>query len=337
MVSPRDLATTTVWFEVTLVMTKVSTRLMTVTAIVVVGLGMFVGLTSAAAQSLSDDFIDRITGQAPARTTPAAAPVASGSNDKPPPEHAGPITGPPTTPPGMPACVSPMAPASELPHVVGETVRYAVDVNGLSVGTIDFRVERRGAVDDTQVTEYRSLFKIDDLVATLLPIEGRAASLVADATFWPMQAMSRYKIRQDEFDEKQNFAAGGRKASSHRVKNGKAADDSRIFPGPAQDFVSGFYLLRSIAPGAKGCAILYGSHRAYTAWIKPDGDEQVMTPVGLRPARRYAISFASDKAKTVAEAKLWISTSPEHLPYKAELLTGTHIEARIHLYEDGKN
>jgi hypothetical protein len=237
----------------------------------------------------------------------------------------------------MQPCSTPLTPAADLPRAVGETVRYVVDVNGLSVGTIDFRIEKRGTFGGQPVTEYRSLFKIDQLVGTVLPVEGRAAALVGDASYWPTQAMSKYTMDKNDFEESQTYAAGGRGVSSRRVKNGKPNEESRVFPGPAQDFVSAFYLVRSLPPDVSGCAIIYASQRAYTVWIKPDGDEKVMTPVGLKQARRYAIVWASDKAKKPADAKLWVGDGPDRLPLKAELFGPGHLEARIHLYETGKS
>jgi hypothetical protein len=217
----------------------------------------------------------------------------------------------------------------------GETIRYAVDVDGLSVGTIDFKIERRGLFDGRAVTEYRSLFKIDGLVATFVPVEGQAASIVPEIGFWPARAMSRFKMSENQIEENQTYSESGRVLSANRVKDGKAADDRREFPMPATDFVSGFYMLRRLPPGAQGCAILYGNQRAYTVWIKPDGAEKVKTPVGLRDAERYAVSYASDKSKTPFTGTIWIGASPERLPYRAIVNGKNTLEARIHLYETG--
>ncbi|MBN1959734.1 MAG: DUF3108 domain-containing protein [Deltaproteobacteria bacterium] len=273
----------------------------------------------------SDSFLDQLTGQGNAGYT-----KISNKNillQKP---------SAPRTPKDLPPCRKPIVITRTLPKNVGETIRYTLNVNGLSVGTIDFRIEKRGAANGRIITEYRSLFKITEVVASLLPVEGRAAALVADETYWPIQAMNNYKISRNEFSEKQQFSADGHSARSHRIRNGKASDEQQSFPGAVQDFVSGFYFMRSLPQEADGCAILYGNQRAYTAWVKYIATEQIKTPVGIRPSYRYDVKFASNKAQRAAMGRLWLSTGEERLPYKAELLTGTHLVGDIYLYETGK-
>jgi hypothetical protein len=266
---------------------------------------------------------------APPRAEPAAPPLRSGASTAAPARLA------PATPPGMPPCTKPLAPVVDLPRAAGETIRYVVDVDGLSVGTIDFRVERNGTLGGRAVTEYRSVFKIDKLVGALIPGEGRAASVVPVGTFWPAQAMIRLTQNKDQIETDSTFGDGGKTARSRKTRNGKPTEESRAFPGPAQDFVTAFYVARSLATNADGCGIIYSNQRAYTIWLKPDGDEQVMTPVGLKPAHRYSMSWASEKSKGFAEARYWVSTGPDRLPYKAELFGPNHVEARVQLYEMG--
>jgi hypothetical protein len=248
-----------------------------------------------------------------------------------PPERLAPVT-----PPGLAPCVSPLTPAAPLPAAVGETIRYVVDVDGLSVGTVDFRIERQGTLAGRAVTEYRTVFKIDQLVSTAIPADGRAAAIVPVGTFWPAQSMSRYKLNKDDVEEDTSFGEGGRSATCKRTKNHQPNTDSRVFPGPAQDFVTAFYLLRALAPDAKGCAIVYGAQRVYTIWLEPDGEEQVMTPVGLKTARRYGITYGHDRSKKPVTGRLWLGTTADRLPYKGEVNGTSHLEARIHLYETGK-
>lgn len=263
-------------------------------------------------------------------TPPAAAPpLRSGSSTAAPARLA------PATPPGLPPCTKPLAPVVDLPRVAGETIRYVVDVDGLSVGTVDFKVERNGTLGGRPVTEYRSVFKIDKLVGALIPGEGRAAAVVPAGAFWPSQSMIRLTQNKDKIEDDATFGEGGKSARSRKVKNGKPNEESRAFPGPVQDFVTAFYVARSLAPTAEGCGIVYSNQRAYTIWLKPDGEEKVMTPVGLRPARRFSMSWASEKAKGFAQARFWMSQGPDRLPYKAELFGPSHVEARIHLYEVG--
>lgn len=242
----------------------------------------------------------------------------------------------PRVPVGVERCEKPLAPPVTLPRGMGETIRYVIDVNGLSVGTIDFKIERRGTYAGQPITEYRSLFKLDSLVSTFLPVEGRAAALVPDVGLSPVIAMNRYKLDKNEFEESQTFGQGGTAVASKRKKNGESKDESRNFPGPVQDFVSGFYYLRALPERAEGCAIIYGNQRAYTVWLKPEGKEKVKTPVGMREADRFAIIYASDRSVKAVQGKLWLGPGPERLPYKAELNGSDRLEARIHLYETGE-
>jgi hypothetical protein len=279
-----------------------------------------------------------VLGLAPAAKVAAAATPIAALTEHPAgaPAAKSKVVAPPKTPPGLPACTKPLTPASDLPRASGETIRYHVDVDGLSIGIIDFKIERKGLYEGRAVTEYRSLFKLDGLVSTFLPVEGQAAALVPEATFAPARAMNRYKLSETQFEENQTFSTDGRKVESKRTRDGKLSDERREFPSPATDFVSGFYLLRRLPAGAEGCTIIYGNQRAYTIWIKPDGTEKVKTPVGLREADRYAITYASDKSKKILTARLWLGDAPERLPYRAEITGNNKIEARIHLYENGK-
>lgn len=242
----------------------------------------------------------------------------------------------PKTPKDVPPCEAPLVPTGQLPRGMGETIRYVVDIDGLSVGTVDFKIEKQGTYQGTPVTEYRSLFKIDSLVSTFLPAEGRAAALVPEKAFSPLMAMNRYKLSDAEFEESATFSRNGFAVASQRKKNGQPKDDSREFPGAATDFVSGFYMLRSLPEEANGCVIIYGNQRAYTVWLTPDGKERVKTPVGYREAVRYKIIYASDKSRTAATGAVWIGALPERLPYKAELKGTNTLEARIHMFEVGK-
>lgn len=242
----------------------------------------------------------------------------------------------PKVPSDLSPCDKPLLPPQDLPRSLGETVRYVVDVNGLSVGTIDFKIERKGQFAGKPVTEYRSLFKIDALVAMLLPVEGRASAFVPDTARAPVVAMNKYKLDQFDIEEKQTFGDGALKVASKRMKNGESKDDARDFPGPVQDFVSGFYYLRTLPAAASGCAIIYGNQRAYTVWLEADGDEKIMTPVGLKTANRYAIRYAHDKSKKSATGRVWLGTGADRLPYKAEIIGADRLEARVHAYETGQ-
>jgi len=242
---------------------------------------------------------------------------------------------PPKTPEGMPQCKAPLAWGTDLPRSPGETIRYVIDVNGLSVGTVDFRIERRGLYEGKPVTEYRSVFKIDQLVGVLMPMDGRAASIVPDTALVPMAAMSKYRVDKTELEENQTFGEDGRSVIAKRKRNGKESVAQREFPMQVRDFVSSFYLLRTLPAGAQGCAIIYGNQRAYTVWLKLEGDDKVKTPVGLRPATRYSVLYASEKGKKPIAARVWLGQDKARLPYRAEIEDKTRLEARIHLYETG--
>lgn len=277
--------------------------------------------------------------QEPRRRTPANSVAVKRSLSVPAPtpiKAAAPASTPPRTPDGLPRCSETLKPTADLPRDTGETIRYLVDLNGLSVGTIDFKIERQGTYEGQPVTEYRSLFKLDSLVSSFVPVEGRAASLVPASSFAPLVAMNRYRLDENEFEENVSFSADGRRVASVRTKNGKSKDEERAFPGPALDFVSGFYMFRSMPPLAEGCTILYGNQRAYTVWVKYEGDEQVRTPVGYKPARRYRVRYASDRSKKPLDGKVWLSAAGDRLPFKATIDGPEKLEARIHHYEVGR-
>ncbi len=241
----------------------------------------------------------------------------------------------PRTPAGLAGCEQALMPTQELPRRVGEVVRYLVAVDGLSVGTVDFKVEQDGTFQGLNVTEFRSLFKLDALVATFLPVEGRAAALVPYGRFWPMKAMDKYQLDQDRLEEELTLASEGRAMAVKRVKNNHTENENRAFAYPIVDFVSGFYLLRALPKTMNGCAVLYGNHRAYTVWLAPDGSEKIKTPVGMREADRYQVRYASEKSPRPLTARVWIGDVPTRLPFRVEMDGKHRLEAQVHLYESG--
>lgn len=251
--------------------------------------------------------------------------------------HRAPGVRPPPTPAGGKVCDRPLSTNNDLPRYAGEAVRYLVNVNGLSVGTIDFKIEKNGTFNGQAVTEYRSLFRLDALVSTVVAVDGRALSLVPANVTGPAQAVSSYRFNDIQFEESASFAPGNKKVSSSRSKNGQKKDEQREFPMSVVDFVSGFYLVRALPETMNGCAVLYGNQRAYTIWVEPNGQEEVKTPVGLKPAQRYKISYTHEKAKRWEQGTFWLSTTPERLPYKAEVNGQNHLEAFVHMYEKGRN
>mgnify|MGYP001587381779 CR=1 FL=1 len=99
--------------------------------------------------------------------------------------------------------------------------------------------------------------------------------------------------------------------------------------------------MRKVARAAQGCSILYSNQRAYTVWLSSEGEEDVRTPAGIRPAERFSASYASERAKKPLPGKVWLATDEERLPYRIEIhgeIEGrtSQLVARIHLYEPGE-
>jgi len=237
---------------------------------------------------------------------------------------------------GIEPCVDPLPLVERLPISIGETVRYVVDVDGLSVGVVDFRTTQRGHDAGQVVTEYRSQFKLDSLVASLLPVDGRAASLVQDARGQPLRAMNQYTVADRHYEETVVWDTNSGKLTSERKRGEKSKTVTRTFDVMTRDFVSGFYFLRALPRESSGCTVIYGSQRAYIVHLKYAGEERVSTPVGSRPADRYEIRYAHERSKKIANATVWLSLGPDRLPYRAEIIAQNTLDARIHLYEPGK-
>ena len=241
----------------------------------------------------------------------------------------------PKTPAGLAPCAAPLSVPGGLPRKVGETIRYVVDVDGLSVGTVDFKVERRGQFAGVPVTEYRSLFKLDGLVSAFLPVEGRAATLVPEPGHAPKVSMSHYRLDTKDIEEKLAYAPDAHSVAISRTKDGEHKNESRSFPVAMQDFISAFYLMRRLPLQHDGCAIIFSNQRAYTVWLKPDGEEEIKTPVGLRMTHRYTLLYASDRSTKAVSGHVWMGQDADKLPFKADADGSHHIEARIHLYVPG--
>jgi hypothetical protein len=235
----------------------------------------------------------------------------------------------------MRACYAFLQPARDLPRHTGETLRYLVDVDGLSVGTIDFKIEKQGTYEGRSVTEYRCLFELDALLSSFVPVRGQAASLVPSDSTWPLKVMNRYQRRADHYEEDAIYSPDGWSLNSKRSKNGLTKTRARRFASPAIDFVTGFYALRSMPRDMQGCTVLFANQKAYTVWIEPSGKEKIKTPVGLRPADKYHVQLASELGKKPLEAWLWLSRELERLPYRAEIHGKHRLDIRIHWYERG--
>ncbi len=223
-----------------------------------------------------------------------------------------------------------------MPQQVGEALRYTVDVNGVGVGTVDFKIHRKGQYAGGAVTEYRSLFNLDALVAALIPSNGRATALVRAQTAWPTVALSHYTAGDHEIDEKTTFSDNGHELTLERTKDGNTTHLARHEGRVLMDFVTAFYRLRSLQQDRGACGLVFGNERLYTFWFTPEGADERKTPVGIRPAWRYGVRYASDKFPgVVITGTLWTATDATALPYEVELLGARHLQARLHTYQPG--
>jgi hypothetical protein len=219
---------------------------------------------------------------------------------------------------------------------VGEALRYQLSVANVVVGTIDFQISGRSRRGEAQITEYRSLFTLDALAAALLPVQGRAAARVPDTALWPQQMMNRYKISGVELDETVTLDATGHILNIKRKKAGVAQAQVRQLPTAVLDFVTGFYALRRLPQKTSSCALIYGNERLYTVWLQPHGIEEVKTPIGLRPALRLDVRFASERAKKTLHGRLWLGTQDDLLPLRAEIDGSMALAAQLHRFDLGQ-
>lgn len=242
---------------------------------------------------------------------------------------------PPKTPAGLEPCKRGIAVKGSLPKRLGEVLRYNIELNGLAVGTVDFKIEKLGLYDGHAAIEYRSLFQIDSLLANFLPANGRAAALVGQESNLPLIAMDNYLMNKDQWQENLSFSLQATEVKSRRQKNEQIFNDQRQFTYAIYDFVSAFYALRRADLSNPGCQVLYGNQRAYTFWLFPDGEERVKTPVGWRLAERWAIKYGTDKGKKIYQGKLWMSKTGERVPYQAEIYEPKPVKAYLHLFDPG--
>jgi hypothetical protein len=248
-------------------------------------------------------------------------------------------TQPPRAPASLGRCEAAnlLKPMRDMPRKVGEGIRYLVAINGISVGKIDVKIERQGQFNNQSVTEYRTTFDIDSLVATFVTVKGRAAALVQRDTFLPVTAMNRYQARGFDVSEDLEFAPDGRAVRSVRDKNGEREIRARRYPYFTMDFLTAFYGLRTLPREVQGCATFFSSGVIYTVWIRKDGEEPVKTPIGYQNTDRYFIKYAPEVSRRrFGTARLWLSQDDERIPYKAEVLGEDTLEATIHIYERGK-
>lgn len=247
------------------------------------------------------------------------------------------IAGTPKTPDGLEGCKEGILFDGDLLRQVGETIRYTVEVDGLSVGLVDFKTEREGSFEGEPVTEYRSHFQIDSLVATLVPVEGRAAAIVPAGRSRAIHAMNRYRLKDKNYEEELSWNHERESLTSKRARNGKSRTVKRLFTAQSRDFITAFYMFRALDPKFSGCTLLFGNQRAYTVSIRYAGEDKVQTPVGLKEAYKYDVVYAHERSKKPIEATIWMSQSSDRLPYQAEIRGRSHLLARIHLFIPGES
>ncbi|MEE2961370.1 MAG: DUF3108 domain-containing protein [Myxococcota bacterium] len=241
----------------------------------------------------------------------------------------------PRTPDGLDQCTESMILTGELPGNVGETLRYRIELEGVSVGTIDFLVAQKGVFEGRSTVDYRSHFKIDSFVASLLPVEGRAAALVARGQDKPIQAMTQYRMQKDAYEERLVFALNTTSFDAIRRKNQQEKRVKAAFSLPVRDFVTAFYMLRRLPKEERTCVLIYGNLRTYTIQFRYTGQEEVQTPVGLRMADRYDVLYGTNRGKRLTNAVVWVGIGENRLPYRVEVNGKHKLKADIHLFQPG--
>ena len=150
---------------------------------------------------------------------------------------------------------------------------------------------------------------------------------------WPRVTISRYRMDRLSVEERGVFDAGGQHLDLHRRRGGQSLDEVRHFSGPVHDFVSGFYLLRRLPPGARGCVMLWGNQHLYTTWLEPGALALVSTPVGPRSARHYAVRYQADRGGLLTQGDVWVAETAPYLPYRCALRGRRPILATLERYD----
>ena len=242
----------------------------------------------------------------------------------------------PIPPKGLEPCIEPFRLESTAEWPIGEKIRYSLWLDGLAVGSVEFRVANSGVSAGKPASEFVSRFKVDELVATVLPVNGEAHSIVEKDSLVPLRMWNDYFLNNKKYHESFTQQEVG-KLKAIRERQGSAQlKTQRTFPGAVLDFVSGFYLLRAGRVTAPTCALVFGSHRAFTVAIEPMGTETVETPIGRRPADKIRLRYGAERSKRTREALVWISQSDDRLPYRVEIHGEHHIVVKIDMYDPGQ-
>ena len=155
--------------------------------------------------------------------------------------------------PSTPPCVAAPAFRTRLPAAPGELLRYAVSVDGLAVGTIDFAIERVGIFAGEPAVVFRSAFQLDGMWAALAEITGTATAVVARSSGLPLHATTDVTQRQRRVREVVRFSQGAQQLAVRRRVGPDAASAEVKLPANAQpthDFLTALYNLRRIEAAA---------------------------------------------------------------------------------------
>jgi len=242
---------------------------------------------------------------------------------------------PPRTPRGLASCQQPLAPLAGPVGSPGERLEYGVALLGIGVGSVEMEATRRGRFRGEPVTEYRAQMHVTGIVSAFVDLEGEAASLVPDASLVPVQATLRYRFESKTSAEQLTFSAGGREVATRRRDDKGTKERVRAFAAPVQDVLSAFYLLRRLPPVGGGCSVISADGKAFTAWIEPEGPEQITTAFGRRDTVRYHLRYGGDDESLVKDARVWVGTDEQRLPYRIEGLNRFHPVADLRDFRPG--
>lgn len=239
--------------------------------------------------------------------------------------------GPPAPP--TPLCQPEPWPPRALLLPVGETMRYLVEVDGLSVGTLDFQVLPAGPEAGQEV---RAVLGVDPLAASLLPARGRAAARLDAQSGRPLRAFMELSEGQRQAKFAWEFAAAGRpsRASATTPSQGRR---HLVLPeqGPMLDLLTTFYSLRQLAGQRHACIRVAAGVDVARLELTFASDELRRTPVGMRPSSRWQLRWASRpgaRHATAGSGQLWTSQETG-LPLEADMRGRRHLRAVLSTYQ----
>lgn len=230
---------------------------------------------------------------------------------------------------------------SQPPAKLGETLRYAVDLDGLSLARADTFVAKRSEQQNQTFIEYRGRLQTDQMVQLLLPVQGDAASWVAVASthLYPHQARQYYRWGDshylEQFDHNHDHQTLGSWQGDH-APNAQMAPLLRQDIGPAFDWLSAFYALRGLPKTGTSCLQIYGHHQMYQVWLRPDGVERIKTPVGHQQADCYEVYYEALQPRKGGLGRIWLSQTRARIPLQMQMRSSRSFCARLQMYAAGE-